>query len=79
MRGQETDHVISGPMRGLEKNCIQWRRQTDKLTSGHCNSTTDSAQRAESVKIGLNRQRGAQIIFQNIHVHKVVKGLHRVL
>ena len=46
MRGQETDHVISGPMRGFEKNCIRWRRQT----SGHRDSMTDPAQRAESVK-----------------------------
>ena len=29
MRGLGTDHVISGQMRGLEKNCIPWRRQTD--------------------------------------------------
>ena len=50
MRGQETDHVISGPMRGLEKNCIRLRRQTDQKTYGHCDSMTDPAQRAESVK-----------------------------
>ena len=31
-------------MRGLEKNCTQWRRQTDKQTSGHGNSMTNLAQ-----------------------------------
>ena len=33
MRGLGTDHVISGPMRGLEKNCIPWRRHTAKQTA----------------------------------------------
>ena len=33
MRGQATDHVISGPMRGLTKNCIRWLTQTDKHTN----------------------------------------------
>ena len=28
----ETDHVISGSKRGLEKNCIWWRKQTDRQT-----------------------------------------------
>ena len=32
MRGLGTDHVISGPMRGLEKNCIWWHEQTDRRT-----------------------------------------------
>ena len=45
MRGLGTDHVISGPIRGLEKNCIRWRRPTDrqknKLRSGHRDSMTD--------------------------------------
>ena len=27
-----TDHVISGPMRGLGKNCTRWRTQTDRQT-----------------------------------------------
>ena len=39
-----TDNVISGPMRGLEKNCTRWRTQTDKQTSGHGDSMTNSAQ-----------------------------------
>ena len=30
MRGLGTDHVILGPMRGLDKNCIRWRKQTDR-------------------------------------------------
>ena len=35
-------------MRGLEKKCTQWRKQTDretdKQTGGHCESMTESAQ-----------------------------------
>ena len=27
-----TDHVITGPMRGLKKNCTQWRTQTHRRT-----------------------------------------------
>ena len=34
-----SDHVTSGPMRGIEKNCTQWR----KHTSGHGDSMTNSA------------------------------------
>ena len=52
MRDLGTDHVISGPMSGLDKNCIRWSRQTaDKQTDGHRNYMTDPAQRAESVKM----------------------------
>ena len=29
-----TDLVISGPMRGLEKNCTHWRKQADRQTDG---------------------------------------------
>ena len=54
MRGQETDHVISGPMRVLEKNCIRCLKHTDRQTDGHRNSMTDPAQRAESVKIQVS-------------------------
>ena len=34
MWGLGTDHVISGPNRGLKKNCIRWRKHThtDRLT-----------------------------------------------
>ena len=35
-----SDHVIWGPIRGLEKNCTRWRRQTH----GHGDSMTNSAQ-----------------------------------
>ena len=35
-----TDHVISGPMRGLGKNCTQWRRQTDTQTHTQTNIPT---------------------------------------
>ena len=38
-----TDHVISGPMRGLKK-WIQWRKQTDKQAEGHGDSMTELAQ-----------------------------------
>ena len=44
MRGLGTDHVISGPMRGLENNCIQWRTKTVRHTDGHGNSMTELAQ-----------------------------------
>ena len=37
-------------MRGLEKNCTRWHRQTDKHTDGHGDSMTNSAKRAELVK-----------------------------
>ena len=63
MRGQETDHVISGPMRGLDKNCMRWRRQT----SGHRDSMTDPAQRAESVK--------RDIVFRIPHIYHFCKFL----
>ena len=31
-------------MRGLEKNCTRWRKQTDRHTDGHGDSMTNSAQ-----------------------------------
>ena len=40
MRGLETYHVISEPMRGLNKKCMRLRKQTD----GHGDSMTESAQ-----------------------------------
>ena len=52
----KTDLVTSGPMRGLEKKCTRWRRQTDrqtdiqtdrqtnKQTDRHSDSMTESAQ-----------------------------------
>ena len=45
----ETDHVTSGPLRGL-KHCTQWRNQTDRLPDGHGDSMTESAQWGHSVK-----------------------------
>ena len=51
MRGLGTDHVISGQMKGLEKNGIRWRKQSDRQTEGHCDSKTESALWAYSVKI----------------------------
>ena len=51
MRGLGTDHVISGPIRGLENKCIPWRNQTNKQTDGHRDSMTKSAHCAVSVKI----------------------------
>ena len=51
MSGLETDQVISGPMRGLEKKTHgKWtsdRPQTDR----HFDSMTNPAQRVRSVKI----------------------------
>ena len=39
-----TDHEISGPMSGLGKNCIRWRRHPDEQTSRHHDSLTELAQ-----------------------------------
>ena len=59
MRGLGSGHVTCGPMRGLEKNCMgrgQTDTQTDKQKDGHCNSMTELAQWADSVKNLTNRQ-----------------------
>ena len=47
VKSRQLHHVISGPMRGLEKNCTQWCKQMD----GHGDSMTESAQWANLVKI----------------------------
>ena len=53
MRGQEADHVISGPIIGLKKTASEWPKQkTDKLTSGYGDSMTESAQWGKFSKIG---------------------------
>ena len=45
MRGLGTDHVISGPMRGLKKTASDGaNKQTNRQTSGHRDSMTESAQ-----------------------------------
>ena len=44
MKGLGTDHVIQGPMRGLNINCIRWRKQTIRQKDGHGDSMTESAQ-----------------------------------
>ena len=49
MRGLGTDHVNSGPIIGLKK--LHPIAQTDTQTDGHGDSKTESAQRADSVKI----------------------------
>ena len=41
MRGQETDHGISGPIRGLTKK-MHPMAQTNRRTSGHCDSMTEN-------------------------------------
>ena len=50
MRGLGSGHVTCGPMRGMEKNCMG-RGQTYVHTDGHCNSMTELARWADSVKI----------------------------
>ena len=47
-----TDHVILGPMRGLEKNFTRWHGQTHRHTEGHGDSMTNSAQRG---RVGENQ------------------------
>ena len=55
MKGQKTDHVISGPVRRLKKTASYGANtQTHRQTDGHCDSKSESAQRAESVKIGVH-------------------------
>ena len=45
MKGLGTDHVISGPMRGLKKTVSDGaNKQTNRQTDGHRNSMTESAQ-----------------------------------
>ena len=52
MQDLGTDHVISGPMKGLKKKmCPMAQKHTDTQTDGHRNSKTELAQRADSVKI----------------------------
>ena len=47
MRGLGNDHVISGPIRGLQKNSSDGaHRHTDR----HCDSTTEKAWWADSMK-----------------------------
>ena len=48
-----TDHVISGPMRGLKK--LYGEGTYNIQMDGHRDSMTDLAQRAESGKIMLKR------------------------
>ena len=48
MRRLENYHVISRPMRGLKTAYNGTHRHTH--TGGHCDSMTDPAQRAQSVK-----------------------------
>ena len=50
MGGLGSGHVTCGPMGGLQKNCTQWHKQTNKQTDGHGDSMTESAQWANSVK-----------------------------
>ena len=60
-----TDHVTSGQMRALKKNCTRWRRQTD----GHGDSMTEMAQGslADSVKMCFpNYSRLTNIFYQTI-------------
>ena len=47
MRGPETDHLISWPMRGIIINITE-RGQTYTNTYGHRDSMTDLAMRAKS-------------------------------
>ena len=39
-----TDHVMSGPMRGLQKNCTRWRGTTEPHPDRHGDFMTESAQ-----------------------------------
>ena len=39
-----SDHVTSGSIRGLKKNCTIWRKHPDRHSDGYGNSMTESAQ-----------------------------------
>ena len=49
IRGLQTDHVISGQMRGLKK--LNPMAQTNRQTDGHGNSMTELAKCFDSMKI----------------------------
>ena len=53
MRGQETVYVISGPMRGLGKNCIKWRKQTHRTTNRWTWLLYDYAVKIAQKQVGL--------------------------
>ena len=57
MRGKETDHVISGPMRGLTKNCIWWGKQSNRQTDGHGDSMTDQVSERKQILQDQKRER----------------------
>ena len=44
------NHVISGPIKGLGKNCMQTGKQANRQTGGHGDSRTDRPSGAASVK-----------------------------
>ena len=67
-------HVIWGPMRGLEKNRMG-RGQTDTHTDGHVDSMTNSAQRAELVKIYPNLENDKIEKTKELTKHVVVVNL----
>ena len=63
MRGMGTDHVISGPIRG-----IRWCRQTNRHAEAdrHGNSMTESAKWANKVKTKPSNQDG------NIRLRQII-------
>ena len=62
MRGLGTDHVISGPLRGLKKTgSVGANRQTDRQTDRPSDSTTESAQWADPVRIVVKHMTKFQI------------------
>ena len=64
MRGLGSGPVTCGPMRGLEKKLHGegTYKQTNRQTNGHCDSMTESAHWADSVKNPKN-MRGKNYIF----------------
>ena len=63
MRGLGSGHVTCGPMGGLEINFTgRGHIQTYIHTYGHSDSMTESAQWADSVKIGNFFETGASIM-----------------
>ena len=75
MRGLGTDHVISGPMRGLKKFTL-WRKQTNRQTDMATQWLNwPSVSEANSVKIPINKTKQKLLKSNNINSWK--KNTHR--
>ena len=62
-------------MRGLEKNCTRWRRQTDTQTEpqtdGHGDSMTNSAQWG---RVGENQEKSNDLMYTGCSIVYIGQG-----